>query len=372
MNIETSDGFQDYYPKYTSKVSGLPNIGNTCFMNSILQWLFASPKLNEFFIGGGYEDDLNKKSKTKGRLAEAYASLVTNAKSGSVSRSVISDFKSLVGRFNSQFIGYGQQDSQEFLRFALDGLSADLNRVTSKPKYKELKFTKESKHEQAEAWWEYFKSREESHITDMFQGQLINITECHSWGHQSLAFDSFMDLSLSIPEERTRSLYARTSTVSLEKWLDEFSGEEKFDKDWGYKCEEWKKTTRITKRMRIYRFPPLLWIHFKRFHYSSWRRDKINTSVKFPIKSLDLSDYSDNEEVSASKMKYSLYGISHHSGYMSGGHYVADIKNMTGDKKWHHWDDSFVSSLTEPSNSGSSPYVLFYYRSDIVKSESKI
>lgn len=88
--------------------------------------------------------------------------------------------------------------------------------------------------------------------------------------------------------------------------------------------------------MSIYRFPPLLVIHLKRFHYSTWRRDKINTSVDFPDEGLDLSCYSDNNEISDSKMTYNLYGISHHSGYMSGGHYVADIKNVSGDGKWHH------------------------------------
>lgn len=88
--------------------------------------------------------------------------------------------------------------------------------------------------------------------------------------------------------------------------------------------------------MSIYRFPPLLVIHLKRFHFSSWRRDKLNTSVKFPIEDLDLSDYNDNSNIDSSQATYDLYGISHHSGYMSGGHYVADILNVPGDKKWYH------------------------------------
>lgn len=218
-------------------------------MNSILQCLFATPKLNEYFLSGKYLHDINKKSKTKGDLAKAYADLVKSAKSGSVTRSVVSDFKSLIGRCNRQFMGYGQQDAQEFLRFALDGLSADLNRVTTKHKYKEMNFEKETKHEQSEKWWEYFKSIEDSYITDLFQGQLMSITECHLCGHQSLAFDNFLDLSLSLPEEKSMSLYARNSSVTLEKCLDEFTAEEKFDADCGYKCEECKKGSKITKRM---------------------------------------------------------------------------------------------------------------------------
>lgn len=176
-----------------------------------------------------------------------------------------------------------------------------------------------------------------------------------------------MDLSLPIPKEESKSLYTRTSSVTLEKCFKEFSKEEWFDIDTGYKCESCKKTSKISKKLSIYRFPPLLVIHLKRFHYSSWRRDKLNTSVKFPVEDLDLSKYSENDNADTSEHTYHLYGISHHSGYMSGGHYVADIKNVSGDGKWYHCDDSYISSITEPDNCGSSPYVLFYYRSDIAK-----
>jgi ubiquitin C-terminal hydrolase len=128
-------------------------------------------------------------------------------------------------------MGYGQQDSQEFLRLALDELSADLNRIKTKSKYKELNFDKETKDKQSQEWWDYSLSIEDSFITDLFQGQLMSVTECHSCGHESLAFDVFMDLSLSIPEDKSRSLYSRTSSVTLEDCLKDFTSEEKFDAD---------------------------------------------------------------------------------------------------------------------------------------------
>ena len=82
------------------------------------------------------------KSPTRGRLAEAYAELVSQSRSGSVSSPTLRQFKRCISKLNSIFEGYGQQDSQELLRFALDGLSADLNRVTGKPVYQEMKFKK--------------------------------------------------------------------------------------------------------------------------------------------------------------------------------------------------------------------------------------
>ena len=92
--------------------------------NSILQCMFATPDLSKPFISGSYESEINSSSKTKGSLSRAYSELVKSAKKeGSVSSYLVRDFKSIVAKYNSTFDGYGQQDAQEFLRFALDGLS---------------------------------------------------------------------------------------------------------------------------------------------------------------------------------------------------------------------------------------------------------
>ena len=43
-------------------------------------------------------------------------------------------FKKCIAKFAPRFMGYDQQDAQEFLRYLLDGLHEDLNRVVVKPK----------------------------------------------------------------------------------------------------------------------------------------------------------------------------------------------------------------------------------------------
>ena len=70
------------------------------------------------------------------RLATSYCELLYKARRSKGSVITPSDLKSQVSRIARQFSGYGQQDSQEFLRFMLDGMHNELNRVKRKPKYK--------------------------------------------------------------------------------------------------------------------------------------------------------------------------------------------------------------------------------------------
>ena len=50
----------------------------------------------------------------------------------------------------------------------------ELNRVANKPPYKEIDFEKFSWSEQGNEWWKYNKSREDSIISDIFEGQLMS------------------------------------------------------------------------------------------------------------------------------------------------------------------------------------------------------
>uniref|UniRef100_A0A8C8RTW0 ubiquitinyl hydrolase 1 n=1 Tax=Pelusios castaneus TaxID=367368 RepID=A0A8C8RTW0_9SAUR len=142
----------------------------------------------------------------KGEIAEAYADLVKQAWSGHHRAIVPRMFKTKVGHFASQFLGYHQHDAQELLSFLLDGLHEDLNRVKRKD-YVELRDAAGRPDEEvAEEAWRNHKRRNDSIIVDIFHGLFKSTLVCPACCKVSVTFDPFCYLSVPLPVSHERTM----------------------------------------------------------------------------------------------------------------------------------------------------------------------
>ena len=147
-----------------------------------------------------------------GEVAKAYAGLLKELYNDAAYSSFSPrHFKQVIGKYGPSFSGYGQQDSQEFLLFLLDGLQEDLNRVQKKPYIEKPDSTDEMVHnptalaEMADKCWDIYKKRNDSVITDLFAGQYKSTVVCPVCAKVSIIFDPFNNLTVQLPIENVWS-----------------------------------------------------------------------------------------------------------------------------------------------------------------------
>lgn len=193
--------------------------------------------------------------------------------------------------------------------------------------------------------------------------------------------------------------------VPLTRCLEDFTAEERIHE--GY-CSSCCKHLEMTKKLEIWRLPPVMVIHLKRFQYTQTYRRKLLSLVEFPIRELDLgpcvaphvefparypmkkdteepvNETEVNEEArlrAANRSHrgytntnldqsrcletlYDLYGVVNHHGALGGGHYTAFAKNFR-DEQWYYYDDERVRVVEESKIVSSAAYLLFYIRNDM-------
>lgn len=403
--------------------TGLTNLGNSCYMNCVLQCLGATPQLTSFFfptllnapkdpssdssaIQTSYRRHINVNNKlgSKGILTTNFVTLLTNMFSNNGKFFTPMNFKKVIGSLSpgGQFASFDQQDCLEFLNFILDGLHEDLNQMAIKdPKEKKAIMELTTEQEKTREFlpvrlastieWERYLKLNFSVIVDYFQGQYLSQLRCLECGLTSTTYNAFQILSLPIPEK-----LGSNTTITLDDCLKEFVNTELLDNNNKWHCPRCKKFTKLTKKISITRLPQVLIIHFKRFKVSphTGYMDKMNNMINYPVNDiLDLTSYwpevgttmlnqdpshlmpKEKEQQILSTLptrnqkppfRYKLYGVVNHFGTLSTGHYTSyvykesDAKNKRG---WCYFDDAKITyNCKESQVLTPSAYCLFYER----------
>ncbi|XP_062700613.1 ubiquitin carboxyl-terminal hydrolase 2 isoform X3 [Aedes albopictus] len=329
---------------------GLWNIGNTCFMNSIIQCLSHTRELTSFLR----QQSTTERGTTKDhKILAEYTKLIKDMWSGTTRSVNPSELKYAFSSKHRMYSGSAQQDAQEFLRFFIDSLHCALNEsVKREPINRAIEDDDMDNRVKVTMMWDWYSRVENSMIKNLFVGLLRSTLTCTYCNGASVTFDPFWDLSLPLPSTNSR--------CKLENCMDMFVKEEIMDGIDQPTCSRCKARRKCTKSLTIERFPKYLVIHLKRFSETRWS-NKLTNVVEFPTGERELNLQSYASEDHSGPVYYSLYGISNHMGSTAGGHYVAVCKHPVS-KEWNEFNDNFVSETSERSLVTSSAYVLFYER----------
>ncbi|KAG2609938.1 hypothetical protein PVAP13_4KG076100 [Panicum virgatum] len=307
--------------------AGLRNLGNTCYLNSVLQCLTYTEPFAAYLQSGKHKSSC----RTSGFCA--LCALQNHVKTALQSTGKIvtpSDIVKNLRCISRSFRNSRQEDAHELMVNLLESMHKCClpSGVPSESQ----------------------SAYEKSLVHKIFGGRLRSQVKCTRCLHCSNKFDPFLDLSLDIAKATT-----------LVRALQNFTEEELLDGGQKqYQCERCRQKVVAKKRFTIDKAPNVLTVHLKRFSPFN-PREKIDKRVEFqPV--LDLKPFVSDSK--GSDFKYSLYGVLVHAGWNTqSGHYYCYVCTSSG--MWHNLDDNQVRQVREADVLRQKAYMLFYVRDSI-------
>lgn len=344
------------FDKYNNKgLSGLANLGNTCFLNSCTQVISHTYELNQFLELETY----------KRRLKNQYDSVLLIEwdelrKVLWQENCVVSPVKFVktvqkLAKIKDKdlFTGYEQNDLPEFLIFVIDCFHNALSREVNM----NIQGTPENDRDKiALLCFEKIKqmySKDYSEIWNIFYGihvsQLVSVETNEL---MSMTPEPFFIINLPIP--------LNNKAPSLLDCFDLYVEGEILDGDNSVLNESTGKKEAAQKNLTFWSLPTILVIDIKRYNGSN-RKNQI--LIDFPLTDLNLSKYviGYNKETYI----YDLYGVCNHGGSVLGGHYTSYVKNAND--KWYHYNDTSVTEQVLTQQIISPRAYCFFYRKRAIK-----
>ncbi|XP_064894641.1 ubiquitin carboxyl-terminal hydrolase 42-like [Columba livia] len=301
--------------------AGLHNLGNTCFLNSVLQCLTYTPPLANHLLSGEHSRACGQKGFCVMCRMEVHVQQVLHSSASAIEPWAVVDFLTEIGE---NFQHGRQEDAHEFLRCTMDAMQRACLRGNS-----DLDMS----------------SQATTIVHQIFGGFLRSRVTCWSCQAVSDSYEAFLDVPLDIK-----------AAASVTAALEDFVKPEHLDGENCFKCSKCDKVTAASKRFTVHRAPKVLTVCLKRFE--AFTGDKISKVVEYP-QYLDLRPYM--SQAAGEPLLYSLYAVLvHGGGSCRAGHYFCYIKASDG--LWYHMDDKSVDLCDSDTVLRQQAYLLFYIR----------
>jgi len=326
-------------------LTGLANLGNTCFMNTGLQCLSHTYPFNNFLCKGQYRQKIKKKAESLilmewDKLREMIWSENCIISPGGFLTAVQKVAK-IKGK--SLFTGFAQNDLPEFLVFIIDCFHTSIMREVNMKIKGNILTEKDKVAKHCYTMMKNMYKKEYSEILDIFYG--IHVSCVKGINNETLGCnpEPFLMLDLPIPVGK--------STSTLIECFDNYTNMEILEDVNQYVNDEGHKV--VAKQIQFWKFPEVLIVTLKRFTNSIRKNQCL---VDFPLDDLDLSKYIVGYDKNS--FKYELYGICNHRGGVMGGHYYAYVKKANNN--WYEFNDATVNIININKLKTPAAYCFFY------------
>lgn len=333
-------------------LTGLVNLGNTCYINSCLQVLSHIPEMNEYInhFLNEQQDVSNRDIAFLKEWNELRTLMWKKNVTISPNRFIMSIQFISKEKKKDEFIGFSQNDSTEFLYFIIQIFHDALQLSKNKDR---LFRSQLNIYKKVPSFYSFLKKhhKDSFSIMDALFSIYIKIEIIDEKTNKQLAlnYESFYIFDLALTK------------LTLEDCLKiHFSNEEMNECNNNQFYDDKEKVYKdVIKTQTLMNAPPYLIVQLKRWNMNMKKNLRI---IQYDINMLDLNLFIQNDSPYKEKYKYQLFGIINHSGTMLGGHYFAYIRSFDG--KWYEFNDTLVKEIPISKLITNKNYCFIYRRNN--------
>lgn len=328
-------------------MQGLVNLGNTCYINTLVQCIGHVDSLREWVLARSESAEFTKE-------LQHILKLIWAEEKSLLPRRFVTNMQKIFE------LDYGEQhDLCEVMLRVLDRISfEDTTDLVSIEDHANVRGMGQGGpmdvlYKMAVMSWKQYHPRGFRTFDAVVEGLQVHQVQCMECKRCYHNFEPFMILNVDLMK-----------ATHLQDAIQQAFGTEELQ-EWS--CDYCKKVQHAEKTVRVWQFPQVITIVLKRFAMleDKGQFHKVQAPIHIPYV-IDFDQESTIRGVGGMETKFQLRSMGLHHGSMNSGHYtcVAQHKN-----KWIHYDDMNIAEVQDMDSfcrENSLAYVLIYERVPVV------